>query len=87
MTAALNIRDIGDDVKTALALRARAEGISQSELARRLLAQGLGLMDDAGPKVVLGLLAGRAGPVDPDDLGSDPEFANWLENAYIGEDE
>lgn len=87
MPSALNIRDVGDDVKNALELRARAEGISQSALARRLLAQGLGLIGDGGPKVVLGLLAGRAGPLDPNDLGSDPDFASWFENAYIGEDD
>lgn len=86
LAAVLNIRDIGDDVKAALALRAQAEGVSQAELARRLLAQGLGLIDDAGPRVRPGLLAGRAGPLDPDDLGNDPDIAGWPDTAYTGED-
>jgi post-segregation antitoxin (ccd killing protein) len=38
---ALNIRDIGDDRKAALEAEARAQGLSVSELVRRLLDQGI----------------------------------------------
>lgn len=39
----LTIRDVHDDVKAALEARAKAEGVSQSALARRLLADSLGV--------------------------------------------
>ncbi len=39
---ALNIRDFGEGRKAALAEEAKARGLSASELARRLIDEGLG---------------------------------------------
>lgn len=39
--AALNIRDLGTDRKAALEAEAQAQGVSVSELVRRLIDQGI----------------------------------------------
>lgn len=43
MPHALNIRDIGDNLNAALDARAEEEGLSKSELVRRILAEAVQL--------------------------------------------
>lgn len=43
MPHALNIRDIGDNLNAALDARAAEEGVSKSELVRRILAEAVQL--------------------------------------------
>lgn len=46
MNTALNIRDVGPELKTALKARAAAEGRPMADLARDLLAEALGVVPD-----------------------------------------
>jgi post-segregation antitoxin (ccd killing protein) len=57
---ALNIRDLGDDRKAALADEARARGISVSELVRRFIDEGM-LRADAERRREAWIAEARAG--------------------------
>jgi len=46
MNTALNIRDVGPEIKTALKKRADDEGRPMAELARDLLAEALGVVPE-----------------------------------------
>ena len=46
MNTALNIRDVGPEIKEALQARAREEGRPMAALARDLLAQSLGVVPE-----------------------------------------
>jgi plasmid stability protein len=41
MNTALNIRDVGQEIKAALAMRAKAEGRPMAEVAKAILAEAL----------------------------------------------
>ncbi len=46
MNTALNIRDVGAEIKTALIARAEAEGKPMAEIAKTILADALGVQPE-----------------------------------------
>ncbi len=46
MNTALNIRDVGAEIKTALIARAEAEGKPMTEIAKTILADALGIQPE-----------------------------------------
>jgi len=50
MNTALNIRDVGPEIKAALAERSEAEGKSMAEIAKGILSEALGVKPDSPAK-------------------------------------
>jgi plasmid stability protein len=78
MNTALNIRDIGPELKAALAARSKAEGRSMAEVAKDILAKDL--CAEPRPRRKLGTLAHLLDePLDMTaGVGPDPEIMAWV---------
>jgi len=50
MNTALNIRDVGPEIKEALAERSKAEGKPMAEIAKGILSEALGVKPDSPAK-------------------------------------